>query len=129
MNTITDNGKFYKVANDYKDGLRISPLQIQVYEKLDAGVWYDKGIFELVDARGVNKEGRKIYQFDLRPVGAVTDERMLPVKDKIAVWHDDHGRCKECEVESGLSFVTSKNNETQLLCAVHCGKNSGLLGN
>src|ERR1700744_1760211 len=44
---LTDNGKFLKAANAFKDGIRKEPLQIQVYEKIDAGVWFDKGIFDL----------------------------------------------------------------------------------
>ena len=64
---LTDNGKFLKAANAFKDGIRKEPMQIQVYEKIDSGVWFDKGIFDLIDARHVSQDGRKVYKFYLTP--------------------------------------------------------------
>lgn len=124
---LTENGKFYKAANEYKDGLRKTPLQVQVYEKLDAGVWYDKGIFELVDVRCIKEGERKIYKFDLDPAGEETPERMMSVVEKIVVWQSDKGRCHKCKVEDGLRFV-SERNKVHLLCKVHRGESGGLLG-
>ena len=136
---LTENGKFYKAANEYKDGLRVAPLQIQVYEKLDPGVWYDKDIFDLVGARSVIEDERKIFKFDLRPHGlkgrtfksADFDERMMPVTEKIAIWQRDNGRCSECGTEKGLRFVSDTKAglpNIRLLCATHRGESGGFLG-
>jgi hypothetical protein len=130
---LTDNGKFYKVANEFKDDLRASPLQIQVYEKLDPGVWYDKGVFDLIGARSVNEEGRKVFKFDLRPANASHDrifaERMMPVTTKIDIWQRDRGRCSECGTEAGLRFISDTKGIVRLLCPTHRGEEArGLLG-
>jgi len=129
---VTDNGKFYRAAQEYKDGLRTTPLQIHVYEKIDPGVWYDKGIFDLVDARAVTQEGRKIFKFDLRPAGALHDgtfdEHMMPVVEKIKIWQNDRGRCRECGTQDGLRFVRDAKSEIHLLCPAHRGESRGLLG-
>ena len=73
---LTPNGKFFKEANAFKDGVRRDALQVQVYEKLDPGVWFDKGIFDLTDAAGVKEEGRKIFKFFLMPA-AIMARRAL----------------------------------------------------
>ena len=36
---LSENGKFLKAAREYQDGVRKEPLSVQVYEKLDVGVW------------------------------------------------------------------------------------------
>ncbi|MBI5004483.1 hypothetical protein HZC00_05320 [Candidatus Kaiserbacteria bacterium] len=130
---MTENGKFYRAAQEYKDGVRETPLSIHVYEKLDPGVWYDKGLFDLLDARAVSVEGRKIFKFDLKPVGgdaADVDERMMPVVVKIDIWQRDNGRCTECGTQDGLRFVRDAQgaSRTHLLCPMHRGEASGLLG-
>lgn len=130
---VTDNGKFYKAAHAFKDGIRAEPLQIQIYEKLDAGVWYDKGIFNLVDARRVSEGGRMVFKFDVQPVGraaeAIETERMLPITEKIAAWVRDKGRCAYCTEQSGLRFVPAY-GKLRVICATHRGEQAsrGLLG-
>lgn len=128
---LTDNGKFYKAANAFKDGVRAESLQIQVYEKLDPGVWFDKGIFNLVDAKHVAEEGRKVFKFHLTPADSVLDpadrdphrgERMIPAAAKVEVWKRDNGRCAECGEESGLRFVADGGDDAahvRLLCVGH----------
>jgi hypothetical protein len=136
---LSDNGKFYKVAIEFADGIRKDPLQVQVYEKIDLGVWFDKGFFNLVDARAVTREGRTVYKFDLQPSDhdradrdrALDYERMLSVSDKIEAWQRDYGRCALCGSEIGLRFVRNMdqdNSQTRLLCAPHRGEGGGLLG-
>ena len=45
---LTQNGKFFQVAQDHKDGSR--PLErVRVYEKLRQGIWFYNGVFHLVD--------------------------------------------------------------------------------
>ena len=134
---LTENGKFFKAANAFKDGMRAEPLQIQVYEKLDPGVWFDKDIFYLVDAKSVMQEGRKVFKFYLEPSDRERtdrkpqDERMLPARIKSEVWAREKGRCMTCGIESGLRFVGSGDVTTiKLLCAKDRGETSGwgLLG-
>ncbi len=135
---LSDNGKFYTEAIKFKKGERTGALQIQVYEKLDVGVWFDKGIFNLVDARVVEENGRKVFKFYLRPtdeVKSVVDvkeykhERMIPTAVKVEVWKRDKGQCRECGENTGLHYdhilPFSKGGRSedvrniQILCARH----------
>ncbi len=123
---VTDNGKFYKAAIGYKDGAQREPMQIQMYEKLDPGVWYDKGIFNLIDARHVEEAGRKVFKFHLRPADAsdrsswdqYRAERFLPVAAKVAAWTGAGGRCEKCGSESELHFVGTPPT-VHLYCKAH----------
>jgi hypothetical protein len=134
---LTENGRFYKAANEFKDGLRKEPLQVQVYEKLDPGVWFDKGIFDLTDAAGVTENGRKVFKFYLQPADrarrdldpTLQDERYLGAAAKTAAWEKAKGRCAKCKLQSGLRFVKDGKKIT-LLCAKDRGESSGwgLLG-
>lgn len=135
---LSDNGKFYKEAMAYKDGQRALPMQIQVYEKLDVGVWFDKGIFNLVDATWETDNKRKVFKFFLHPtdeVHTVTDmkeykhERMIPTLVKVEVWKRDRGQCVTCGANTGLHYdhilPFSKGGRSddvkniQILCARH----------
>ena len=126
---VSDNGKFYKAAHAFIDGIRKEPMRVQVYEKLGAGVWFDKGIFELIDARRVDEGGRKVFKFHLFPIGAAEqDERMMPAAAKEEAWRHCGGRCSECGSEMGLHFAgQSGDGEVRLLCAAHGGGAVGLL--
>lgn len=135
---LSDNGKFYNEAIAYKEGKRKGPLQIQVYEKLDTGVWFDKGIFDLVGAEYVSEYGRNVFKFFLHPtdiVRSVTDvqeykhERMIPTSVKVEVWKRDKGQCRMCGQTTGLHYdhilPFSKGGRSddvrnvQILCARH----------
>ncbi len=117
---LSDNGKFLKAANAYRDGVQREPTQIQVYEKLDPGVWYDKGIFNLVDAQYVKEGGRKVYKFHLQPADATLNaaERMIPVVKKVAAWERAKGRCEKCGAEVDLHFCGSPQS-AHLFCTPH----------
>lgn len=136
---ITENGKFYKAANEYVDRVRKLPLEIQIYEKLDPGVWFDKGIFELVGVVREKMDERSIFKFKLQPsqVDAayfdttLLKERMLPASIKAALWSKRSGRCAECGSEKSLRFVAKEKDtgeELRLICALHRGEGGGLLG-
>lgn len=128
----TENGKFFKAANAYKDGLRGEPLQVQVYEKLDAGVYFDKGIFNLVDATfgkgnsNSQRDARKVARFYLKPVDAVLpigerivwNERMLPASVKADAWRTSGGKCAICGEQSEIHVDTS-GGEMRLHCSAH----------
>lgn len=126
---ISDNGKFYKAAHAFVDKLRKEPMQVQVYEKLDAGVWFDKGIFDLIDAQPQKLGGRKVYMFHLRPVGTVHtkegaidfEERMLPAGDKAETWEKSGGHCAKCKQQTDLHFVRT-GKKINLLCDRHSGR-------
>lgn len=135
---LSDNGKFYAEAVAFKEGARKAALRIQVYEKLDTGVWFDKGVFDLVDAKVVDESGRKVFKFYLHPSEAVNSfsevedykhERMIPTLVKVEVYKRDKGRCRVCEEGTGLHYdhilPFSKGGRSddvrniQLLCARH----------
>lgn len=132
---LTDNGKFLKAANAFKDGIRKEPMQIQVYEKIDSGVWFDKGIFDLIDARHVSQDGRKVYKFYLTPAetrGHYDEhdpdriERLIPAGTKAEIWKRDKGRCADCHKEEDLHFAGT--TSVFLKCALHSGRGQrGLL--
>lgn len=126
----TDNGKFFKEANAFKDGIAKEPLQIQVYEKLDQAVFYDKGIFNLVDAKSESDGTRKVCRFYLAPAdglaGDAAEERMIPIDTKVAVWERDQGRCVECGQQSGLHFG-QEGGEFKLQCAQHMRRKVSLI--
>lgn len=140
---LSDNGKFYREANKFKDGVRRDAMQIQVYERLDAGVWYDKGIFSLVDAQRHMNDKRRVFKFVLAPAFGGGDdeynaERMIPAKIKTAVWERDQGRCSICSIDSQLFFTQMQSDtdggsgddadNVRLTCNVHTiGAKGGFL--
>ena len=129
--SLSDNGKFFKAAQAFKDGVRKAPLPIQVYEKIAAGAWYDKGLFDLIDAEGVKEGGRTVYKFHLSPAGSIGfsedspehRERMLPTEVKETAWEKGKGRCAQCGSQLDLYFVSKDGKDTsvQLLCGAHTG--------
>ncbi len=135
---LSDNGKFYTEAIAYKEKKRSDPLQIQVYEKLDTGVWFDKGVFDLVDAEYVHDGERMVFKFLLHPTDSVRSmadlpeykhERMIPTAVKVEVWKRDKGQCRTCSETTGLHYdhilPFSKGGRSddarniQILCARH----------
>jgi len=107
----TENGKFYRAAKEAAHGYR-KPERVKVYEKIQRGVWSDKGFFHLVDAEIVERNGRKVFDFLLRPVEERTvladrdipATRLIPTEVKVAVWKRDHGRCVLCESQKNLHY-------------------------
>lgn len=125
---LSDNGKFLKALD------REERIEIQVYEKVDTGVWYDKGFFILIGATESKVDGRRVYTFFLEPSnkGHFSEdrhhrERMLSATEKTSAWAHDNGRCHECHNEQGLRFV-ERNGTIALLCPIHRGEGGGLLG-
>lgn len=133
---LSDNGKFYKAAREFKDKVRPEPLAVQIYEKIAPGAWYDKGLFDLIDARKEEDDGRAVYRFCLSPrglddVSADTPEcieRMLSVEVKEAAWQESDGRCGLCGAQTDLYFVLSGRGGAILVCGPHAGRGrTGLL--
>ena len=123
---LSENGKFLKAARGFIDGVRKEPLEVQIYEKLDPGVWFDKGIFNLVDAELVNTRDGKVFRFMLGPAGSMGNEmdwseRMMPAGEKAQAWERAKGRCEECRAENNLTFIQIDGKATPR-CQQHGGR-------
>lgn len=139
---LTENGKFFKAAEDYKSS-KIEPELVKVYEKIKDGIWVYNGVFELVDAWIEESGNRNVFKYKLRVTDKTIDEkekrefeikdldhnRMIPTSVKLEVWQRDKGRCVECGSENNLHFdhilpfakggTSLKAENIQLLCARH----------
>jgi len=135
----TQNGFFFRAAEEYKSGKR-SPQRVRVYEKLKSGIWSYNGVFHLVDAWKENDSQRCVFKFKLVAIESDEDfnkppmlnpqrRRIIPTHVKLEVWKRDNGRCVMCGATDELHFdhilpfskggtsLTSEN--VQLLCARH----------
>lgn len=142
---LTENGKFFEAAQAAKRNEQL-PEIIQVYEKISAGIWCDRGRHLLLDAeiKSVPAEKirrtRKVFRFFLSPTSTpsvATPEgerelqisRLIPTPVKVAVWKRDSGRCVQCGANDNLHFdhdvLFSKGGSSitvanvKLLCARH----------
>ena len=135
--SLTENGKFYRDAIDFKTGKRKKAKLVRVYEKITKGIWSYKGFFELIDANIVSDGRRKVFKFALKPVekksfGRVVElahNRLIPTPVKVEVWRRDRGQCVHCGSTKNLHFdhdipfskggssLTAAN--VRLLCAKH----------
>lgn len=138
VGTLTQNGKFYKAAQDYKKGLREAEL-VKVYEKIRDGIWSYNGIFELIDSWTENDGKRNVFKFKLTAIedlDLATEShtiherrRIIPTEIKLEVWKRDAGKCVTCGAEDELHFdhilpfskggTSIKTENVQLLCARH----------
>lgn len=136
--TLTENGKFYKAAQEYKNGRR-PPEKVRVYEKIRPGVWSYNGIFELVDSWQEFDGQRKVFKFKLIAVEEnisnnaqttpATRRRIIPTSVKLEVWKRDGGKCVICGATDELHYdhiipyskggTSLKAENIQLLCARH----------
>ena len=64
--TLTENGKFYNAAENYKEGKR-EPAKIKVYRKIRPGVWVDMGLYNLIDGYTRSDGTRNVFKFLLDP--------------------------------------------------------------
>jgi hypothetical protein len=139
--TLTQNGLFYKSAQNYVKG-KAKPELIRVYEKLHPGIWVYNGVFRLLDAWQERSNARSVFKFKLelaeestagqrhvkREAGLDRD-RLIPSAVKLAVWKRDRGKCVLCGSTNNLHFdhiiPYSKGGSSlvaeniQLLCARH----------
>ena len=136
---LTENGKFHKAAQDFKQGLH-KPELVRVYEKIKAGIWSYNGLFELVDSWREYDGKRQVFKFKLIAIDDVELEtllevssfvhrRIIPTPVKLEVWKRDGGKCVICGATTDLHFdhvipyskggtsITAEN--VQLLCARH----------
>lgn len=140
---LTQNGKFFKAAEDFKDGEL--PELVKVYEKIKDGIWVYNGVFELIDAWVENSEteSRDVFKFKLKITDKTIDQknkaiedlkdlehnRLIPTSIKLEVWRRDKGKCVQCGGADNLHFdhilpfskggTSIKVENIQLLCARH----------
>lgn len=137
--TFTQNGKFIKAVEDFKNNLRESEL-VKVYEKVVDGVWSLKGYFDLIDYKIFHDGNRNVYRFILRLSNKKIQEdsvrdielihsRIIPTSVKVEVWKRDKGICVKCGSIQNLHYdhdlpfskggtsLTAKN--VRLLCMKH----------
>jgi hypothetical protein len=133
--TLTDNGKFFEAAAEFKAGKRKAEI-VQVYEKISEGIWCDRGKYELIDASIIFDGKRNVCKFFLRPAKTsrvnepiLRQTRLIPTEVKVEVWKRDQGKCVICGKKDNLHFdhdvpfskgsssITAKN--VKLLCARH----------
>jgi hypothetical protein len=132
----TENTKFARAADRPAD----SPALVRVYEKLQQGIWSDKGLFELVGSRYVESKGRKVFKFHMRlaadqgeePVLMAADQpmtRLIPGWVKQEVYKRDKGQCVLCGSKDQLHFdhdfpysrggTSLRPENVRILCARH----------
>lgn len=138
----TENGKFHRAAQDYKNGNKGADI-VRVYEKIKDGIWSDNGLFHLIEPWVENTGKRNVFKFKLVAVEgdavdaqAVADKavdykhtRIIPSSVKQAVWKRDGGKCITCGAQDGLHFdhiipyskggTSTSVENIQLLCARH----------
>ena len=137
--TLTENGKFFQAAENYKEGKR-EPAKIKVYRKLRKGIWVDMGFYDLIDGLVEHDGKRNVFKFLLKPdfekfdpeVSENVDlahNRYIPGDIMQEVYIRDGGKCIECGSEDNLHYDhkipfskggSSKDaRNIQLLCARH----------
>ncbi|HVE56767.1 MAG TPA: HNH endonuclease, partial [Pyrinomonadaceae bacterium] len=136
--TLTQNGKFHKAAQDYKNGLCNAEL-VKVYEKIRDGIWSYNGFFELIDSWIENDGKRHVFKFKLIGIEDIDlnsetveiheRRRIIPTEIKLEVWKRDDGKCTMCGATDELHFdhilpfskggTSIKVENVQLLCARH----------
>jgi hypothetical protein len=137
--SLTQNGLFHRVAQEYKEARR-PPERVRVYEKIRQGIWSYNGVFHLVDSWQESDGKRSVFKFKLVAVEGDEDfsvpptkgaerRRIIPTPVKLEVWQRDGGRCVVCGATDELHFdhilpyskggtsLTAEN--VQLLCARH----------
>lgn len=139
----TENGKFHRAAQQYKQGLK-GPDIVKVYEKIKPGIWSDNGYFHLVDSWKQNVGTRQVFKFRLLAIrdDAINEQlpeddasenkphsRIIPASVKLEVWKRDAGKCIKCGAATELHFdhilpyskggTSLKADNIQLLCARH----------
>jgi len=136
---ITENGKFHKAAQEYKNGQR-DPERVRVYEKIKQGIWSYNGVFHIIDSWQEYGNGRSVFKFKLSAVEGDEDfnipasknpthRRIIPTWVKLEVWKRDGGKCSKCGATDDLHFdhiipyskggSSNTPDNIQLLCGRH----------
>lgn len=103
----TENAKFARATE------RPGPTLVRVYEKLQPGIWSDKGLFELTRYEYQTSGHRKVFKFHMRisdaeepewDRGTAEHRRIIPGWVKQEVFKRDGGRCVKCGANDNLHF-------------------------
>ena len=146
---LTENGKFAKAANYFKDALQQSE-KIRAYQKIKSGIWSFNGVFDLVDVSQEKSNNRIVHIFKLILTNEKVedfqdenndlpdDDRVIPGHVQREVYERDKGECVKCGSKDHLQLDhiipfskngTSKDSKNiQLLCRRHNLKKSGNVG-
>lgn len=137
--TLTENGKFYRSALQFKSGTG-PPRRVKVYEKIRPGIWSYNGIFHLLDAWRERDGRRMVFRFNLAAVACTESvapcagarrerQRIIPTSVKMEVWKRDGGKCVICGATDELHFdhdlpyslggTSVRAENVQLLCRRH----------
>ena len=130
----TENAKFARATEDQN-----GPVLVRVYEKLQPGIWSDKGLFHLTHYEYRQAGTRKVFKFHMRlsdrdETGApryttAAARRLIPGEVKQEVYRRDRGQCVLCGARDNLHFdhdfpyskggasITAAN--VRILCAKH----------
>ena len=132
----TENAKFARATEH--SGQR---QKVRVYEKLQPGIWSDKGLFDLTSYEYPVSNGRRVFKFHMclsieqeasgqvRMVADQPPSRIIPGSVKQEVFKRDKGRCVICGAGDQLHFdhdlpysrggtsLTADN--VRILCARH----------
>jgi hypothetical protein len=111
---LTQNGLFAKAADEYKARERSAEF-VRVYEKITAGVWSLKGVFQLLDYKVIYDGQREVFRFmmQLAPNVDINTEtsneplehtRLIPSAVKVVVYKRDRGRCAICGSTKNLHY-------------------------
>ena len=136
---LTENGKFYKAAQDYKKN-KLSPHIARVYEKIKTGIWSYNGTFELIDSWFERVSNRNVFKFKLVAIQddiktaeykepSIIHTRLIPTWVKREVFKRDKGKCVKCGTSKNLHFdhiipfskggASDTPENIQLLCSKH----------
>lgn len=137
---FTQNGLFANAVEMYKKGLE--PEVVRVYEKILAGLWSEKGFFNLIDYK-YQKDGSDRFvfryileetEFEFEPGSSTINKlrprtRVIPSEIKKIVWIRDGGKCVICGSQDELHFdhdlpyskggTSVKPENVKILCARH----------
>ncbi len=111
----TENGKFADSVDNMKKR-NTKPAIFRVYEKMQTGIWTDRGLFLLRDYEYPQKGIRRVFKFRLEQAGfdsgaprasaAFVHEvsRQIPSSVKQQVYKRDRGQCVQCGATDQLHF-------------------------
>jgi len=141
--TLTENGKFFNAATEYKNKPDSVARVVKVYEKIKDGIWVYNGFFYLTDAWIQQSAGRAVFKFKLEMIEdddtaignkdkqtkilELEHNRLIPTEVKVLVWKRDKGRCVKCGLNTNLHYdhiipfskggASNSPDNIQLLCS------------
>ena len=112
---LTENGRFAAWVDDSKNGI-VPPAIFRVYEKMQPGIWTDRGLYLLVDYTHRSQSGRRVFKCRLEQADLdssaphesmdanLKPSRQIPSWVKQFVYKRDKGVCVICRAVDQLHF-------------------------